>query len=266
VPQLRLSDGESLYYETHGAGPAVLLVAGLGGLATFWNRHLDTLARQFTVVLHDHRGCGRSSHSRISYSVEQMARDVVELMDGLGIAKAHYVGHSTGGAIGQVLALDYAAKIDGLVLSSTLPAADIYVKRLFDVRSEALEKLGAEFYSKLGNLVLYPPSWLAQNFAALEAVQARSEIPATPTEIVKSRIAAVMRHDRTSDLPRIPHRTLVSCARDDAVTPAYLSEALARAIPNSRLVIFPTGGHFYNHVSPHEFERMVVEFLRGEVR
>ena len=265
MSQLKLPDGESLYYEKHGAGPALLLVPGLGGVATFWQRHVEALARHFTVILHDHRGCGRSSHSRISYSVDQMARDVVALMDGLRIAKAHYVGHSTGGAIGQVLALDHAARIDRLVLSSTLAAADVYVKRLFDVRTEALEKLGGGFYSKLGNLVLYPPWWLAQNLGTLEAAQTRSEIPATPSDIVKSRIAAVMRHDRTTDLPRVRHRTLVTCARDDAVTPAYLSEALARAIPDARLIIFPTGGHFYNHVLPHEFERMVVDFLGGHI-
>jgi aminoacrylate hydrolase len=261
VPHLKLADGDLLYYEKHGAGPALLLVPGLGGVATFWQRHVEALSRYFTVVLHDHRGCGRSTHSRISYSVDQMAGDVVALMDGLGIAKAHYVGHSTGGAIGQVLSLDHGGRIDRLVLSSTLAAADVYVKRLFDVRSEALEKLGAGFYSKLGNLVLYPPWWLAQNVAAVEAAQARSEIPATPSEIVNSRIAAVMRHDRTRDLPEIRHHTLITCARDDAVTPAYLSEALARAIPDARLVILPTGGHFYNHVYPAEFERMIVEFL-----
>lgn len=261
MPHVRLSDGDKLYYETHGKGPPVLLVAGLGGVATFWERHVEAFAQRFTVILHDHRGCGRSSHSRISYSVDQMASDVVQLMDDLAVDKAHYVGHSTGGAIGQVLALDYSARIGRLVLSSTLPAADLYVQRLFDVRSEALEKLGGKFYGKLGNLVLYPPWWLAQNIQTLENAQTRSEMPATPPEIVSNRIAAVMRHDRNRDLPNIAHPTLVCCARDDAVTPAYLSEALAHAIPNARLVILPTGGHFYNHVFPSEFESLVVNFL-----
>lgn len=263
MPQLKLRDGEPLYYETHGKGPALLLVAGLGGVANFWQRHVEALAGRFTVVLHDHRGCGRSAHSRIDYSVEQMAHDVLALMDGLGIARAHYVGHSTGGAIGQILALEHPSRIDRLVLSATWTAADPYMRRLFDLRAEALEKLGGGFYGRLGQLMLYPPWWLAQNFASLDSAQA---VPATPDAITLSRIAAIMRFDRAKDLPRIAHRTLVSCARDDAVTPFYFSETLARAIPDARLVMFPTGGHFYNHVVAAEFERMVLEFLTTQER
>jgi aminoacrylate hydrolase len=258
---IKLKDGEQLYYESHGKGPALLLVAGLGGIGTYWQRHVDALARHFTVVLHDHRGCGRSAHTRLNYSVEQMSGDVLDLMDALGIAKAHFCGHSTGGAIGQVLALDHPTRIDRLVLSATWTKADAYFNRLFAVRAAALEKGGPALYRQLGNLLLYPPWWLAQNVEKLEAAQARSEIPETPDDIAKSRIAGILRFDRVKDLPRIAHRTLVTCARDDAVTPAYFSEALAEAIPGAELVVLPTGGHFYNHACQEEFERVVLKFL-----
>lgn len=261
MPDLRLSDGASLYYETHGAGPALLLVPGLGGVAPFWQRHVATLSRHFSVVLHDHRGCGRSAPSRVAYSVAQMADDVRQLMDGLGIAKAHLVGHSTGGVIGQVLALDAPERIDRLVLSATWTAADAYFRRLFDTRAQALRELGAAFYGRLGNLVLYPPWWLARNAEALEKAQRESPIPRTPDDIVLARIEAILAFDRRAELPRIAHRTLVMAARDDAVTPAYFSDELARLIPAARLILFPTGGHFYNHVVQAEFERATIDFL-----
>ncbi|MBL8698432.1 MAG: alpha/beta fold hydrolase [Alphaproteobacteria bacterium] len=259
----RLADGASLYYETHGTGPALLLVPGLGGVAPFWQRHVPALARHFTVVLHDHRGCGRSTPSRIAYSVAQMADDLRQLMDGLGIAKAHLVGHSTGGAIGQVLALDHPDRIDRLVLSATWTHADAYFRRLFETRAEALRRLGAAFYGRLGNLVLYPPGWLARHADRLEAAQRASPLPATPDEIVLARIEALLAFDRRADLPRLRHRTLVMAARDDAVTPAYFSEALAAILPDARLVLHPTGGHFYNHVVQDEFERLTIGFLAG---
>ena len=261
MPQLKLRSGETLYYETHGSGPALLLVPGLGGVATFWQRHVGALAAHFTVVLHDHRGCGRSSPARGLHSVGQMADDVLQLMDGLGIARAHLIGHSTGGAIGQTLALDAPERLDRLVLSATWTAADGYFRRLFDTRAEALAKLGNAFYGRLGNLVLYPPWWLAANGETLEAVQAASPIPATSHDTVLARIAAIVAFDRRAELARIAHPTLVMAARDDAVTPAYFSEALAREIPNARLLLLPTGGHFYNHVFSGEFERAVIDFL-----
>lgn len=261
MPQLNLDDGATLHYETHGAGPAVLLVPGLGGVATFWERHVPALSRHFTVVLHDHRGCGRSTGSATPYSVARMADEVRQLMDGLGIDRAHLVGHSTGGAIGQVLALDHPGRVDRLVLSATWTAADAYFRRLFDTRAEALRLLGAGFYGRLGNLVLYPPRWLAANADGLERAQRASVIPPTPDETILARIAAILDFDRTGDLSRLRHRTLVMAARDDAVTPAYFSEALAQAIPDARLVLLPGGGHFYNHVVAAEFERLTLEFL-----
>ncbi len=100
-----LPDGDRLYYEVHGAGPPLLLVSGLSGLGSFWSVHVPVLARRYTVVVHDHRGIGRSSPSRVVASIDQMADDVRALADHLGIDRAHLIGHSAGGAIGQTLAV-----------------------------------------------------------------------------------------------------------------------------------------------------------------
>ena len=74
-----------LYYEEAGGGEPLLLVPGLSGRGSFWVSQITDFARDFRVVVHDHRGTGRSTHSRIRYSVEQMAGDVLRLMDALGI-------------------------------------------------------------------------------------------------------------------------------------------------------------------------------------
>ena len=96
--------GGKLYYETSGSGPPLLLVSGLGGTAGFWRQQAPRLAERFTVVVHDHRGVGRSSRDAIAYSIEQMAGDTLALMDHLDIGTAAMVGQSTGGAIGQHVA------------------------------------------------------------------------------------------------------------------------------------------------------------------
>ena len=105
MPKANIGNGE-IYYEVHGEGPPLLLVAGLGGTGDYWKPQIEALAKHYTVILHDHRGTGQSSHSQIEYSVDQMADDVLRLMDFLKIEQAHFVGHSTGGAMALILAVE----------------------------------------------------------------------------------------------------------------------------------------------------------------
>jgi aminoacrylate hydrolase len=85
-----------------------------------------------------------------------------------------------------------------------------------------------------------------------------------PVEVVLSRIEAIMRFDRREQLSRIRTPTLVSVAVDDAVTPLYFSQALARAIPGAKLKLFESGGHLLYHVVDQEYARTMLDFLRGD--
>src|SRR5258706_4651583 len=118
MPHVSIGDAD-IYYEEQGQGPALMLVPGLGGQAAFWAPQVRDFARDFRVIVHDHRGAGRSTHSRIQYSVDQMAADTVALMDRLGVASAHYVGHSTGGAIRPTIAPDHPGPDTSPVLGAT---------------------------------------------------------------------------------------------------------------------------------------------------
>jgi aminoacrylate hydrolase len=261
MPQLTLNDGEHLHYEVHGAGPPLLLVSGLGGVGSFWAGHVPALAERFTVVLHDHRGTGQSSPSKIDYSVEQMADDLLQLMDHLDIARADLVGHSTGGAIGQTLALDRPERIGKLVLSASWSAADDYFKRLFKVRGEILQAGGVEAYVRSHALFMFPPSWTRDRFKALVKGE-RDAIASFPKpEIMLSRIRGILKFDRRDELGKIAAPTLVIGARDDITTPAYFSEELGRLIPGTETVILDTGGHFFPIVEPESFRKHVLAFL-----
>ncbi len=261
VPVLKLADGEELYYEVHGTGPPLALVSGLNGVGAFWAPHLAELGTRFTVVLHDHRGTGQSSPSRIDYSIEQMADDLVQLLDHLGIEKAHLVGHSTGGAIGQTLAIDRPERVRRLVLSATWTAPDAYFRRLFTLRADVLRALGPEGYLRASLLFMRPPAWIREHEAALAAEEATMLAGFPPPEIMLERIAAILRFDRRADLARIAAPTLVVGAKDDAVTPAYFSEELGRLIPGAETMILAGGGHFFPVSAAAEFRRLLLDFL-----
>jgi aminoacrylate hydrolase len=261
MPLLTLEDGGHLHYEVHGSGPPLFLVPGLGGLGSFWQPHVASLAERFTVVLHDHRGTGQSSLERIDFSVGQMATDLLQLLDHLGIERAHLVGHSTGGAIGQTIALDAPERLERLVLSASWPRADSYFRLLFDSRAEILRGMGPGAYQRASALFLWPSFWVREHpeVAAVDDAEAARRIP--DPELVLRRIAAIQRFDRRADLHRITVPTLVIGARDDNVTPAYFSQDLGRLIPRAETVILPQGGHFSPVTEADAFRRLVVGFL-----
>ena len=258
--------GGRLYYEQrgeeHGSGESLLFVAGLGGLGIFWTAQLGAFAETHRVITFDHRGTGQSTHSPIRYSIAQMADDALTLLDHLGIERTHFAGHSTGGAIGQHLAAFAPGRIGDLILSSTWPRADAYFRRLFEVRKAVLETQGVRAYTQLGNLLLFAPYYFTANATALDE-RAEESLPGlAPKEILASRIDAILAFDAWDALPEIKQRTLVTCAKDDMVTPAYFSEQLAARLPNATLALMERGGHFCPAAEPAEYNGIVRSFLR----
>jgi aminoacrylate hydrolase len=262
MPRVSIGDCH-LYYERHGTGFPVLFVSGLNGTAAYWREQLPAFVKRFEVVLHDHRGVGQSDHSRISYTVERIAGDVIQLMDVLGIDKAHVVGHSTGGAIAQVLAIEHPARLASIVVAASWTKADAYFRRLFALRKEILARLGPPSYLQASSLLLYPAFWIARNNEKLRQLEAQALATFAPPEVAMARIDAVLAFDRTADLARIRTPALVVAAQDDIVTPAYFSEELARLIPGAEAKFFAQGGHCFTQVMAREFNQAVLPFLEA---
>ncbi len=262
MPKISIGDAE-LYYEETGKGDPLLLVPGLGGVGAFWAPQVADFSRYFRVITHDHRGCGQSTHSKIRYSVEQMAEDVIRLMDKLGLESAHYVGHSTGGAIGQVLAIEHPARLRSLVLSATWAGPDPFFRRLFEARRETLITSGVEAYLRASILMLAPPAWVSANDALLAQQHKVAAEASAPVEVVASRIDAIVRHDRRAQLAQIRVPTLIIVAVDDMVTPQFYSDELAHHIPGAKFVVLEGGGHFVPTVTPAPYNAAVGGFLRA---
>jgi aminoacrylate hydrolase len=260
MPRISIGDCH-LYYERHGAGFPVLFLSGLGGQATYWRDQVGAFSKSFEVVLHDHRGVGQSDHSRVSYTVERMAEDVLRLMDALELSKAHVVGHSTGGAIAQILAVEHRERLASMVIAASWTKADAYFRRLFAMRKEVLARLGPTAYLQTSTLFLYPPFWIARNNEKLRQLEAQSLAVFPPPEIAMSRIDAILAFDRTAELRQVRTPALVVAAQDDAITPAYFSEELARLIPGAEVKFFAQGGHCFTQVMARDFNQAVLPFL-----
>ncbi len=259
MPLLARPDGE-IWWEEHGDGPPLMMVAGLGGVGTYWTPNLPAFAARHRVILHDQRGTGRSSRTPVA-SIAQMAGDAVALLDHLGLERAAWVGHSTGGAIGTCLALDHPGRLSRLVINSSTTCGDAYRRKLFGIRRLLRTHAGADAYASFTSLLLYPPWWINANADLLAAEEARAAAVLGAPEVQESRLDAILAYDRRVELAKLVVPTLVIVARDDVLTPPYFSEELARLIPGAILNVLDTGGHACSRTMADDFNDAVLAFL-----
>lgn len=260
MPKVTLDWG-ALHYEEAGSGAPLLLVSGLNGLAAPWQSIVPGLAARFRVITHDHRGLGRSDAWDGPYSVDQIAADVIGLMDRLGIARAHLVGHSLGGAVVQAIAADHPERVDRLVIYASWAGKDAFFDRTMLMRRDVLLHQGVEAFLRTGPLGIYPPRWVRDNDAALEAALPAAVAAFPGVDKMVARMQACLDHERRADLPHITAPTLVIACTDDVATPAYGSEEIAAAIPGALLALLPYGGHNAHQVVPAELRGRLLEFL-----
>ncbi len=259
------ANGIDIYYEEHGSGEPLLLIMGWGGNAATWNPQVEGLAKHFRVIAFDNRGVGRTSAPEGPYTTSQMACDVVGLLDGLGIPKAHVFGISMGGMVAQELAIEHPKRIDTLMLGCTTPGSG----RAAGVAQ--LRKDIATFRDADGNQDL---EWLSEFLRRLWTEEALTKSTAELQDFVLSLIRfpptshglrhqaeAVATHDAYDRLGQIPHRTLVMTGDEDSLIDPKNSEILAKRIPDAELVVFEGLRHAFHLERPALANDAIINFI-----
>jgi aminoacrylate hydrolase len=254
MPYASVAEG-ALYYEDVGEGEAVVFIPGFGGLASFWAPQIEYFRRMFRVIAVDHRGTGASLKTRGRYSLTQMSEDVLAVLDAAGLSRASLVGHSTGGAIAQVLAATAAERVAKVVLSSTWCHPGNYFRRLFEFRKALLERGDLDGFHKAGIFFRYEPAYAE---AHDEVFEYRGGVD---VEITISRINAILDADLTPYVAGIQVPALVMAVADDILVPKFLTDDVARLVPGAEYTVLPTGGHFYPETRSAEFNEAVERFL-----
>lgn len=262
MPRIAVGD-TMLHYEREGTGPPLILAAGLGGRGRYWRAQVEAFRDRFDTVTFDHRGVGDSAPSPPPFSISGLARDVLGLMNALGIGDATYVGHSTGGAMGQWLAANHPERFTAMALGATWRVPDARFRSVFEGRREILLELGPEAYVRHSLPFLYPPDWFDENASRLDTVAAEGAAALPPTDILAARLDALIASDHAdAALDAVDLPVLVLLAEDDGLIPPRAVAAVAEAIPSSRLRRFSWGGHHFPQTRPGSFNRAVLRFLR----
>ena len=265
------SNGQELYYEVHGDGQPLVLVMGIGYDSSLWKlQQVPALSKRFRVVIFDNRDAGRSSRASQRYSIGDMADDVAGLLDGLNIPHAHLLGLSMGGMIGQEFALRHPDRLDRLVLSGVgaAPARSgfdpIRIWSWVKSHDDTGEAFGAQQF-----VWLFSSSFLRNDAAVKQtlALLASNPNPMTPDAYARQ-ATAYLQHDSLDRLSGIRAPTLVVGGEQDLLTPPWIVEEVASAIPGAELRIFRGDGasHLLPLERPVEFNQLVTDFLSEPVR
>ena len=247
-----------MHFQVQGTGQPVVLMAGLGGLGAFWQPVVERLAHRFMCITFDHPGIGRSPSCTV-HTIEHIAGEVVQLLDQLALPSARFVGHSTGGLVAQVLALDYPLRVERAVLSATWARPDRRFRDLFETRRTVLERAGFAAYNAMAKLLGYPADWYEARLALDTPIDFDASADGDMATTI-ARINMLLGFDRAGELNAIKAPVLIVGASDDGIVPFYHSQDLAARIKHARLLALQ-GGHFLPQTETEPYVAALEAFL-----
>lgn len=259
VKRIVLADVELALIDA-GHGEAVLFVHGLGGSHSDWRHQIEPCAHHFRVLVPDLRGFGASSAGTRRIDIPQLARDLLALLDALGIERCHLVGHSMGGAVALQLALDAPQRVGRLVIANSVPSFS----------TPSLRRYGEFLYRLLLMATVGP--------VALAHISARRMFPGEALRAERARVIARSRANRRwpylqallsisrwsvrERLPYLQLPALVIAAEHDYFAREE-SERFAHALPHAEFTWFPGAHHALPSEQPDAFNARVCAFLDG---
>lgn len=229
--------------------PSIILIRGLGTQMIEWSPVLleRLVAAGLHVVIFDNRDAGLSSKPGSAYALDDMAADVVGIMDALGIDRAHVFGISLGGMIAQLVAANHGDRVACLfsVMSSSgapdLPTAGPEIRQRMLERATGRE---ATIALDAANRALFgSPGYPESEALRLEMAARAYDRCFCPEGVDRQMQAAIRDGSRVERLRTVSVPTLVIHGADDPLVPPGCGEDTARQIPGAELAMIPGMGH-----------------------
>jgi 3-oxoadipate enol-lactonase/4-carboxymuconolactone decarboxylase len=253
-------DKNRIFYRLEGkAGkPALVLSHSIGTDLGMWSPQVEDLLSHFQVLRYDTRGHGASDSPANEYSVEELGRDVLGLVDALGNSKFAFCGISLGGAIGQWLGVHASNRLTHLVLANTSPKFG--ARTNWETRMATVREKGMSGVVDMAMQRFFSAETLARGDAYAEAI--KSVLLGTDPVGYIGCCAALRDFDGTEWLRNIRVPTLVIAGDRDVSTPwEGNGEVLAREIPGA-LALRLSAAHLSNLERPRSFTAALLEFLQ----
>ena len=257
VPFVELGDARIHYVLEGPADVAVLVFSNsLGTHYSMWDAQAPEFRKKFRVLRYDTRGHGQSSVTPGPYSIEQLGKDVVALVDALALDRVYFCGLSMGGMIGMWLGVTVPDRLNKLVLCNT--GAKIGTSEAWASRIEAVRKGGMKAVASAVIERWFTPAFREQNPATIARI--RKTLEETSPKGYAACCAAVRDFDYRGYLANIHVPTLVISGTHDPATPPADGRFLAKQIPGARYAEL-NAAHLSNLEDRDCFNREVSAFL-----
>jgi len=255
------ANGLDIWTDQAGAGPDVLLIGGGGDTVESWQFQLDGLADRYRMTAFDNRGAGRTAMPGGRVSVEEMADDAAGVLQALEIPSAHVAGFSGGSIVSQELALRHPDLVRSLVLQSTWPVMDAYLRTWLLFVRWLVEVAPSERAFLEG---FYLDIYTARAHDDGTVAQFIDEVLAFPhkqaTEDLQAYLDAFLDHDTSDRLPQVAAPTLVLAGGRDSTARPSLCQAVAERIPGARFEVLEEESHQPFQEIPDEWNARVDAF------
>jgi 3-oxoadipate enol-lactonase len=252
------ADNCTIHVEVEGPehAPVLMLSNSLGTNLHMWDDQVAPFARHFRLVRYDRRGHGKSGVPKGPYSMDRLGRDVLAILDGLGIERVNWCGLSMGGMVGQWLGAHAPNRLDKLILSNTscyFPDKAMWEGRIKLVRDKGLAAIVDANMER----------WFTKAFRerspnTMERI--RDMFLATKVDGYVGCGEAIRDMDHRPLLPRINVPTLVIAGRQDPATTLEAGEFIVQHTPSARLAVLDTA-HIANMEQPEVYADTVLGFL-----
>ncbi|QIN84315.1 3-oxoadipate enol-lactonase [Rubrobacter tropicus] len=239
--------------------PVLVLSNSLGTALEMWDDQAPALRERFRVLRYDTRGHGESPAPPGPYAIEDLGRDVLSLLDHIGVERASFCGLSIGGMTGMWLASEAPERVESLVLCCT--SALLGPKSVWDERIQTATEKGM---AALVDGVIerwFTPAFRSENPEAVETM-ART-LRGTDPEGYAGCCAAIRDMDLRDRLPSIRSPTLVVSGADDPATPPDHGRLIAGAIPGARFEVVPEAAHIANVEQPETVTQLILTHLEA---
>ena len=242
-----------------GDGPPLFLIHGIGASRHSWDGVVRSLKQKYRCISYDLRGHGLSPVPPPPYSLDDLVEDLEALRRELGIARAHFMGHSLGGMIGPAYARRYPDRVLSLGLLSTA------AHRTADDSAKVKGVVAAMRQRGIAPVLeTLKERWFTPEFAAARPdVIARrmQQVIDTDPQVFLSVFDIYAETEMAPWLPEVTAPSLVLTGEFDGGCPPRLNELIAKALPNSRLVILPKLRHAILLEAPEQVAPHLVGFL-----
>ena len=261
LKKVRVGDID-IAYRSFGHGEPVLLIMGFSGTMDMWQPYfLRALSSRYNVIIFDSRGIGASGITDKKLSIELFANDAAELLDALGIKKAHILGWSMGTNVAQELVLRHPEKANKLILYAADPGGKECIQPPEPLQTVTNTSGTLAEREKRVMTVLFPEKWLKANPDFRKYFPAPKET--TPVENINRQAQAMFEwRGSFSRLNQIKCPTLLITGSEDLIPPPVNSFNMAKEIPSARVVEIKGAGHGLMYQYPAKFTRAVLDFLK----